>query len=458
MEPSLVQAKWDSAELSRELAKFLDPAVHVLQTLEEAEPLKQKAAVVMAGFSSESSPKYALYKKVAGLLRGELSFAATFGAEAEVQLWPANQSFSMTYDGAWNDNGTALRDWIRPRSVPLLQAWEWKLTEKYEKLGVPIAKVWLDDSGSADPSFQKVVRYAARKVAKKFLGRIAFVEMKKSTDSYSLRDFGLSNPEQYPAFGIASNASYSAKKYAFEVTPDIAASAQVFFKDGDTAIQRLTGFCEQVLAGTWPEAHESGPVQTDWTKGMHKQLVWKSFKEMENPERPLLLQLYGKYRQENEKKLKEAENLAKVLEPHADALSVATYDTADNYVAEAFKREQYSSDTEWIWVPKTGIASGVKLQKPKKDAPIKAVLQFAKKQSGLDFDVDVVMQEFEKLMVENPPETTPPPPPMPDMGDMGGMGGMGSMGGMGGMDGLGAMGGMDGMPDLSSLSGMSPEL
>merc|ERR1719330_2332062 len=100
-------------------------------------------------------------------------------------------------------------------------------------------------------------------------------------------------------------------------------------------------------------------------------LVWKTFGEMEHPERPLLVQLYGKYRQENEKKLKEAENLAKALEPHAEALSVATYDTSDNYISPAFAREKYSSDTEWYWVPKEGVAGIVKLTKPKKDAPIK---------------------------------------------------------------------------------------
>jgi len=454
VEPTIVQAKWEATQLSDELAKFLDPAVHILKTQEEIQTLKEAATVVSGSFSAETSPRYTLFKKVAGLLRGELTFAATFGEDRDVQVWPVNQSSSMTFDGSWDDNGTVLINWIRPRAVPLLQAWEWKLTERYEKLGVPIAKIWLDDSGSADGSFTKVVRYAVKRVAKAFIGRIAFVEMKKSSDSYSLREFGMDAPEQYPAFGIASNASFSAIKYAFEVAPDMAPSAQVFYKDGDTAIEKLTAFCEQVLAGTWPEAHESGPVQTDWQKGVHKQLVWKTYGEMEKPERPLLVQVYSKFRQDNEKKLKEAENLAKLLEPQAEVFSIATYETSDNYVAEAFKREKYSSDTDWLWIPKAGIAHSVKLTKPKKDAPIKAVLQFAKKQSELDVDVDELMKEFEKLMVDNPPITTTTPPP-PPMGDMGGMGGMDGMDGMGGMDELGGLGGM---PDLSSLLGKSPEL
>merc|ERR1711920_734392 len=109
--------------------------------------------------------------------------------------------------------------------------------------------------------------------------------------------------------------------------------------DTDKAFEMLLDFCDQVLAGEWPEAHESGPVQTNWTQGMVKQLVYRSYKEIMNPERPLLLEIYGHYRKENEKKLKEMENLAKVLESHAEAFTIASFDTTDNYIPpEDFKR------------------------------------------------------------------------------------------------------------------------
>merc|ERR1712183_452094 len=102
---------------------------------------------------------------------------------------------------------------------------------------------------------------------------------------------------------------------------------------------------------------------------------------------------------------------------------------------------KYASDTEWYWVAKDGAKM---LTKPKKDAPIKTVLEFAKKQSGLDIDVDAEMVKFDQMMKDRPPVTTTLPP-MPGKGD--------GKGGMPDLSGLGAGGG--GMPDLSSLGDMA---
>lgn len=134
-----------------------------------------------------------------------------------------------------------------------------------------------------------------------------------------------------------------------------------------------------------------------------------------------------------------------MLAEHSGSVTLGKYDTSDNYLPQAgFKREKYASDTEWFWIPQgTGAADLKKLMKPKKDAPIKAVVGFLKKQSGLDLDVDSVMGKFEEKMQENPPPTTTPPPQMDPMADMGGMGDMGGLGGMGDM-GMGGMGGMGG--------------
>jgi len=451
-DPAPLKAQWSETELLSNLAKFLLPAVQVLKDLGEAAPLKETNTTCIGRFTSEASLEFALFKKVAGLMRGELVFAAAFGETAPMELWPQKQNFSFKFDGSWKDNGTALYDWIKPRSIPLLQEYDWQLRETYEKLGLPIAKVWIDDKDK-NPSFEKIVRHAVRRAAKKFIGKIAFVEVKKSTYSYELRDFGLNQPEVYPAFGIASNATYNAIKYGLEVTSGGADSAEAFWKDADKASATLTDFCEQVLAGQWPEAHESAAVQTNWTKGMVKKLVWKSYKDISRPEKPLLLEMYGKYRQDHEKKSKEAQHLAAVLEAVVD---VGSYDTSDNYMpAGDFKRDKYSSDTEWYWVPAKPAGAerpaAKKLMKPKKDAPIKNVLEFAAKQLEGSFKVEDILTAFEKLMVDDPPAT---PPPM--AGGMGGMGGMDALGGMGGMDALGGMGGKGGggMPGLDSLGDM----
>jgi len=447
-EPLTMKSKWSEEELLRDVVKYLTPAVRVLNESKEADTLKEKNTTCVGSFVSQASPKYALFKRVAGLMRGELVFAAAFGEDKPLELWPQGQSFSFKYEGMWEDNGTALFDWVRPRSIPLLQEYDWQLRETYEKLNLPLAKVWINDEDK-NPSFEKIVRHAVRRVAKRYIGQIAFVEQKKSTYSYELRDYGLSQPEAYPAFGIAGNASYNSVKYGFEITEAVAPSVQDFWRDADKAAEKLEAFCDAVLAGTWPEAHESGPLQTNWTEGMVRQLAWKSYAEIESPERPLLLEVFGKYRGDNEKKLKEAENLATALQPYATAFTVASYDTAENYKPDVFKRDKYSSDTEWFWVPTKGAGESERgpmkqLMKPKKDAPIKKVIEFVKKMSGSDIDVDATMSKFEELMKENPPQI---PTPQPGMGD-GDMDDMGGMEGMEGLEGIPGMGNMEAKEEL----------
>lgn len=453
-EPVKINSKWSVDELLGDLSKYLLPAVHELDKADQVEPLKAKNTTCLGAFESRESSQFAKFKRVANVMRGSLVFAAMFGQQGATELWPKGQDFSFKYDGSWEDNGTYFLDWVRPRSIPLLQPYDWQLRETYEKLGVPIAKLWFDDSDS-NPSLEKVVRHAIRRVAKKFIGKIAFVEQKKTSHSYELRDFGLNQPEVYPCFGIASNNSYNAIKYGFEVTTDIAPTAQDFWKDADKAITKLTDFAEQVLAGSWPQAHESGPPHTNWTPGQVKRVVWKTYADIQKPATPVLLEVFGRYRANHELKVTEANNLASTFAEFGFELLVASFDTSENYLPpQDIKREKYSSDTEWYWVPK--VDGGVrppmrKLTKPKKDAPIKAVVEFLKKQSGYEINVDAVIERFEALMKENPPPTTTAPP---SMGDMGGLGGLGGMGGMGDMPDLSSLqgAGLGGMPDLSNLA------
>merc|ERR1719329_1872166 len=121
------------------------PAVEVLKSEKDVEALKATNTTCFGKFKSEESAEFAIFKKVAGLMRGQLVFAASFGESAPLELWPHKQNFSFKYDGSTQDNGTALYEWVRPRSIPLLQEYDWQLRETYEKLGLPVAKVWFDD-------------------------------------------------------------------------------------------------------------------------------------------------------------------------------------------------------------------------------------------------------------------------------------------------------------------------
>jgi thiol-disulfide isomerase/thioredoxin len=418
-DPVPVKSQWNEISLSKEIHKFLDPAVQVMKDAGEVEAYKKKNTTCMGKFASDTSPEYRLFKKIAGLMRGDLVFAAVFGESAPVEIWPQNQNFSFKYDGSWSDNGTEFHDWLKPRSVPLLQEYDWQLREMYEKLNLPLAKIWIDDK-DANPSLDKVVRFAVRRVAKKFIGKIAFVEVKKTTYSYELRDFGLTQPEMYPAFGIASNSSYNSEKYGFEITSDIAESAQAFWKDADIAVEKVTEFCEKVLAGSVEVAHESGRLQTNWTKGQARRLVWKNWKEIMNPEKPILMEMFGKYRQDNDHKLHQTEVLADVLDQADDSFTVASYDTSENYLPGYtpgnFKRQKYASETEWFWVPAKPAGEArpaiTKLMKPKKDAPVKNVVDFALKQSGGSSKVEDLMGLYNEKIAPYLATTTTMMPPI----------------------------------------------
>eukprot|EP00927_Polykrikos_kofoidii_P005635 TRINITY_DN12234_c0_g1_i1.p1 TRINITY_DN12234_c0_g1~~TRINITY_DN12234_c0_g1_i1.p1 ORF type:complete len:707 (-),score=117.94 TRINITY_DN12234_c0_g1_i1:275-2395(-) len=459
--PLVLKSQWSDIELINSVKKFVVPPVHIVRSVEDLASLRNTNTTCEGSFASETSPRYIAFKKVAGIMRGSLIFTARFGDEGAVELWPDHQNSSFTFDGSLDEDGTDLIAWIRPRMIPLLQDNSWERKELYDSLGLPLARIWFDDDDK-NPSLEKVVRHVVRRVAKKFIGKIAFVEQKKSSHSYELRSYGLNTPEVYPAFGVSSNASYNSKKYAFEISSDVASSVQDFWKDADAAIQRLSSFCEQLLAGTWPEAHESDAPQSNWTDGDVKRIVWKTFTEIEMPERPLLLQLFGKWRADNEIKEKELENLAKALQPHASIVTVASYDTSNNFLPdEEFKREKYSADTEWYWVPAKAVGDEArlaarKLTKPKKDAPIETVIDFVAKEANSEtLDAADIKQRFEALMKENPAPAKPANDPR--LGGHPGAGGLEDLGGMPDMSGLE---GLRGMPDMAGLKGLGgmPEL
>jgi len=419
-EPSTLQSRHQEFQLLLFVSKYMIPPVAPMKA---SELEKSYQNITCAGrFDSDTSPRYRLFEKVAKRLRleGGIMFLAAFGEEGPTTFTAPNQDSTETYHGTWDDDGTEFLNWVRPRTMPVLQTYDFDKRETYESLGLPVAKVWIDDKGASD-AFNKIVRHAVRRVGKKFVGRIAFVEVPKSTYSYELVNFGLNQPEVYPAFGIVSNVSYNSDKWAFEVAADpyvselfegATPSTEAFWKEPDKVVEVLSRFCERVLSGAHPQAHETGRPQANWSVGQVKRLVWKTYSEVKNPDKPLLLEMYGKYRSESEKKAKEAENLATVLEPHSDAFVVASYETSENYLPPGdFKREKYASVTEWYWVPRQDVGSGKfvvkKLKKPKADAPIKTVLEFLKKQSGADLDISSLTAKFEELMISN----GPPPPP-----------------------------------------------
>ena len=77
--------------------------------------------------------------------------------------------------------------------------------------------------------------------------------------------------------------------------------------------------------------------------------------------------------------------MARALQSHASLFTVATYDTSDNYLPQVeIKRDKYSSDAEWRWVPAKPAGTETwlaiqKLLKPTKNSAIRAVIELVAK-------------------------------------------------------------------------------
>lgn len=401
-EPARIKSQHEESKLLTEIERFLGPAVREVTSSEVQDLQVSNGTSAVGYFSSKDQKEFRSFRAVAHQMRGELVFAASFTGPGRqvVELWNDGEGPFTLKLVDFSANKSVLENWLRQRSLPLLQDYEWSKRETYERLQLPIAKLWYDDSG--DEQLLLTVNRTVTAVAKELLGRMAFVKQKKSMYSYELRDYGLANPEEFPAFGIAENISWNARKFAL----DVAASTSEFWSDPSLSRAKLLEFCEGVLAGNIPEAHESGVIHSNWTKGEVKRFVWRSFQELKRPQTNLLLEIYGRYRANHEVKSKEVENLAQVLQPFTEHVTVAGYDTAENYLPpEEFPREKYASHSEWYWIPVAG--SATKLSKPKKDASMKKVLQFLTSHAPeLQLSVPELFAKWEAAMKENPPPET----------------------------------------------------
>jgi len=398
--PVKLKFRYEEIALLDDVAKFLRPAVLEVKSAAEINKFKAANATVVGFFKSQDEKEYRTFKSVANLMRGELVFVAQLGERRDhVELWAlGSPQKALTLPlTEFQANHSILEMWLRRRSLQPLQEYDWQMRDTYEKVELPIARLYYDDK-SGDSELNGKVSAAVEAVAKKMLGKIAFVRQKSSTYSFELKDFGLA--EEYPCFGIAENASYGSRKFGFEV-PSV---SQDFWSDPAAVESKLLAFCEGVLAGTVEESHESGPIHANWTKGEVKRVVWKSFQEdLKRPETDVLLVIFGKYRNGHESKSNEVENLARVLEPYAAKLTVASYDTAENYLPPEFHRDRFASYSEWYWISASGDAPK-KLPKPKKDPPMKKVIQFLVSQApSLGITAEDLQRQWEEALKENPP-------------------------------------------------------
>jgi hypothetical protein len=101
---------------------------------------------------------------------------------------------------------------------------------------------------------------------------------------------------------------------------------------------------------------------------------------------------------------KSTDVLAEILLPYADTVSVARYDTNRNYwQSKQFpSRVKGAKKSEWYWVTRNESAAGNdsaiirQLKDPKFDASLREVLQFIKRRSKLELDINELARQHER--------------------------------------------------------------
>lgn len=154
--------------------------------------------------------------------------------------------------------------------------------------------------------------------------------------SHELKTFGLS--EEFPQFGMASNASYTGVKYGF---------------DGAWTAAGLSAFAEEVLAGTREPTHQSEDLPEEaWEPGTPRKVVWRTLRtEVLESARPTLLEVYAAYKDRPSGALG---HFAQALQDVApDMLMLARYEGTLNHLPERLfggAKDSMSKRSSWFVV------------------------------------------------------------------------------------------------------------
>jgi len=164
-----------------------------------------------------------------------------------------------------------------------------------------------------------------------------------------------------------------------------------FWKDGEAAQEQLSAFIEEVLAGKRePSGASEMPPAEEWKKGEARTVVWKTLKKevWEGP-RPTLLEVFGKFRQDNDKRLDEGNRIAAALAEVAPDTNVmlGRYDTGANHIPSFLPRQKYASHTDWFFVDPAKPEADRMVKLKKSDAALKQIISFLQKQAGLSKDM-----------------------------------------------------------------------
>lgn len=162
----LVRKEYRGQRSSDALLNFireqLRNTVQVIQHTDELEGLDRKKRHVIGYFDNEHSADYAVFKTIAGMLREDCQFVASFGASSQ----PANKVIfrpsgvdvaEVVYPGPLSDQ-ELFQKWATEKCVPLVREITFENAEELTEEGLPFVILFHDPSDTVTPEkYREVV-------------------------------------------------------------------------------------------------------------------------------------------------------------------------------------------------------------------------------------------------------------------------------------------------------------
>eukprot|EP00048_Salpingoeca_helianthica_P017325 m.236691 g.236691 ORF g.236691 m.236691 type:complete len:749 (-) comp20704_c0_seq1:117-2363(-) len=321
--PRRVEFKNEPKEYLRTFSAYVGPLVTPLDTPNALKDLKKKNKVVVVGVGLDAA-QAKRFAEAGREVRGHVRLAsaadgATIGKTAVpkgphlVALRRKDKPEIFPFPAEDRD----LAKLLLAGSMPRVVTFSYDLTHNLEELGLPIARVWVEEG--------QLGLY--EKVAEEFRGLLTFVHMPPAENKHLLVDYGLA--QETPAFGISGTVLWDSAKYAFE---------------GEHTHDNIAAFCKQVLARTHPVAVKSDPLPPPLELGSLGKIATRNLRQYLDGDSELLLILFKSWVKDWKGRNITLHQIARCAQP-ANVL-VATIDVANNFLNQSEFPNAASPDTE----------------------------------------------------------------------------------------------------------------
>ena len=269
---------------------------------------------------------------------------------------------------------SALMDFSKVLSTPLVGEFDMENRQKIKELNISVGQMFLSDD---ENSIQ--AKRALRRLARRFPGALSFVNMNATRDRMFFTDFGVTQSHRVPWFGISQSEAQDSDRFLFRDTNE-----DGFWDDIDSAVARLSAFCQDFVDGNLEPARHTQELNADYVwapgTGYVHHTVWTKWKQdVERYNGEILLEFYSPQRKNHHAQMSMFHLLADTLRD-VENLKLVAYDASANHIPDGFKLSgntipsmfmgpfggEGAIETEYYFLPRDWKITGAKPRKFRK--------------------------------------------------------------------------------------------